>query len=231
MSRDGAAALPGLGKPSRRWRAAARLGAALALAAVLWTPPPTFASAIKRIDVTVVEAAGEDTPYVVEAELLVAVPLEVVWAVLTDFDSMANFVPNLTESRVASRAGDRLAVRQKGVARFGPFRFAFDTAREIELQPYTTVRSRQLTGNLRKVESTTQFTHNDGGTRVRYRVEVVPGFWLPGFIGRRLIEHEVREQFAAIVREITRRQSGATRPATVETPAAMTVKEAGAAAR
>jgi carbon monoxide dehydrogenase subunit G len=156
---------------------------------------------------TRVEVVKQGEVYVVDAALDVAVPIAEAFAVLTDFDRMARFVPNLTESRVRSREGSRVWVEQKGVARFGLLRFPFDSVREIDLAPDESVRSRQLSGAARAALSLTRFSATGASTQIRYHAEVDPGFWLPAWISRRLIEHEVRAQFDAIAAEMLRRHS------------------------
>lgn len=145
--------------------------------------------------------------YWVVATLLAPVPLRQAWAVLTDFDAMASFVPNVKESRVISADGQALSLRQSGVARFGPFSYRFESTRRIELRPYASIQSSQLSGSLRKMESITTLTEAAGGTRIVYRVELVPALPFPGLVGETLVSHEVSEQFEAIVAEMLRRQA------------------------
>jgi len=38
-------------------------------------------------------------------------------------------------------------------------------------------------------------------------VEVIPGFWFPGFIGEAFLRDEINEQFEAIVREMLSRRA------------------------
>jgi carbon monoxide dehydrogenase subunit G len=191
---------------------------------VIWRLAPVFvalllAPALARAEsVAKVQVVKQGDAYVVEATISAPVPLAEAWAVLTDFDQMARFIPNLTESDIRERQGNRIKVHQKGVARFGLFRFPFDSLREIDLTPNEMVRSRQISGATRSAQSQTIFTESGGVTRISYRAEIEPGFWLPAFISRPFIEHEVREQFEAIVGEMTRRHglaTGARSPASV----------------
>jgi len=183
------------------------------IVALLLAPAVACADAVT--DVQVVER-GE--AFVVEVAIVAPVPLVDAWAVLTDFDGMARFVPNLTESDVRERQGNRITVQQKGVARFGPFRFPFDSMREIHLTPNEMVRSRQISGAIRSAQSQTTFVETGGETRIRYRAEIEPGLWMPAFFSLRFIKHEVREQFEAIVGEMMRRRGLApsVRPAEVK---------------
>jgi carbon monoxide dehydrogenase subunit G len=178
-----------------------------------------LAPAVARAEsVARVQVVKQGDAYVVEATILAPVPLAEAWAVLTDFDHMARFIPNLSESDIRERHGNRIEVHQKGVARFGLFKFPFDSLREIDLTPNEIVRSRQTSGATRSAQSQTIFVETGGVTRISYRAEIEPGFWMPALISRPFIEHEVREQFEAIVAEMMRRHAlaaGARPPASV----------------
>ncbi len=93
---------------------------ALLLGGLLGGVVPVLAAVDTQIDVS---RSGE--LYVVDAVMVVPFSPREAWDVLTDFDAMASFVPNLEVSRVTSRSGDRLQVEQRGVARWGPLSQTF----------------------------------------------------------------------------------------------------------
>jgi hypothetical protein len=194
---SGAGARTGLGGLARAWWLALALAAGPAAGA--GEPPAQSSIAVRR----------DGETFVVVAVLFAPVTRREAWEVLTDFDRMAGFVPSLSESRVLNRTGDRLTVFQKGVVRFGILAFAFESLREVDLEAEQVVRSRNIGGNLRRLDSFTGFAAADAGTLISYRVEVIPEFWIPGFIGEALLRHEVAEQFEAIVGEMLRRRAGA----------------------
>ena len=162
--------------------------------------------------VQTLEVRRQGDGYVIDASFLAPVPRTLAWSVLTDFDAMARFVPNLQESRITAGTGQQITVRQRGVARFGPFEFPFDSVRRIELRPPGSIDSMQTAGNLRRLESHTTLAVAPGGTLVSYRVELLPGSDFPALIGAVFLRHEVREQLEAIVQEMLRRQGAATPP-------------------
>jgi ribosome-associated toxin RatA of RatAB toxin-antitoxin module len=143
---------------------------------------------------------------VVDAILLAPVSQREAWGVLTDFDAMSGFVPNLEASRVTSRDGGHLRVEQRGVARWGPLAHAF-TMREVELEPITQVRSQSVAGSLRQVKSLTQFAAVAGGTEIRHHLELGIDTWMPDLLIEPFLRHEVREQFEAVVGEMLRRRA------------------------
>lgn len=145
--------------------------------------------------------------YVVDALIVVPFSPREAWDVLTDFDAMARFVPNLEVSRVTSRSGDRLQVEQRGVARWGPLSQVFTMVREIELQPIDEVRSKSIGGSLRQVSSVTRFAAAVGGTEIHHHLEFSVDTWMPSFLAQPFLQHEVREQFDAVVGEMLRRRA------------------------
>jgi carbon monoxide dehydrogenase subunit G len=156
-----------------------------------------------RVDVDVERDGGI---FRIDATLFAPVPLAVAWDVLTDFEHMEQFVPNVRDSRIVSRQGERLTVAQRGVAKFGPLAFAFESERIVEMSRHSEIRSIQVKGNMRRLESFTRFTATGGGTQLSYRVEVEPGALFPAALTERFLVHEIREQFEAIVDEMIRRQ-------------------------
>ena len=144
---------------------------------------------------------------VVDAALVAPVSQPEAWAVLTDFNAMSRFVPNLESSRIAQREGDRLRVEQRGIARWGPLAHSFSMVRNIELQPMSQVRSESVDGSLKQVKSLTRFTTVAGGTEIRHHIEFGVDTWMPDLLVEPFLRHEVREQFEAVVDEMLRRRA------------------------
>ena len=54
----------------------------------------------------------------VQAQAVVQAPLSIVWATLTDYERLPEFIPGIETSRVLARDGHRITVAQTGQARF-----------------------------------------------------------------------------------------------------------------
>lgn len=156
--------------------------------------------------------------FAIDLTMYAHVPPALAWAVLTDFQHMAGFVPNLTRSQVISSQGNVLQVSQKGRARYGPFSTEFESIRDIQLTPKREIRAHGTGGSVKQMESLMQLETTDDGTRLRYHAEVLPGFWFPPWIGTALIRHETAEQFSAVIGEMQRRQSALAPADTARTP-------------
>jgi carbon monoxide dehydrogenase subunit G len=146
-----------------------------------------------------------DTLYVT-VDMRVAVKPRRAWEVMTDFDRMAGFIPNLSSSKVVARNGNRLKVEQKGTYALGPWSFPFESIREVELSPYTKVSSHATSGSMKNMDSVTHFVADGQNTRVNYNATLVPSLSIPPLIGPSLINSEVREQFQGMRDEMVRRE-------------------------
>jgi hypothetical protein len=174
--------------------------ACAALLAALASPPARAALDMQ------ISVARRGEVLVVDAVFVAPVSQREAWVVLTDFDAMSRYVPNLDESHIAARNGDRLRVEQRGVARWGPLTHSFTMVRDIQLDPMSEVRSASIGGTMRQVQSQTRLAAVSGGTEVRHHIEFAVDTWMPDVLIEPFLRHEVREQFEAVVAEMLRRR-------------------------
>lgn len=175
-----------------RWFALALLATALACPAA---PAPIR-------DIRVVQ---EGSTYVCDVDMLVAVPQSVAWSVLTDFDHMAQWVPNVRSSRVLQREGAAITVEQRGVVKLGIAGFPYATERRIELHAPAAIHATQTKGSLQRVESLMLLEPDGAGTHLTYHLELVPSRLAGAVLSTRNLEQELAEQFGAIIGEMLRR--------------------------
>lgn len=172
---------------------------------LLATSPAVLAAGPAVLDQDV-RVARADGGFVVDVVMHAPVRPAQAWAVLTDFEHMASFVPNLKISRVLERSDSVLKVQQQGVARYGLFSASFESLREIRLTPSSEIRAHGLGGNIQRMESLMRLEPEGNGTRLSYHAEALPGFWFPPMIGPALVRHETAEQFSAMLDEMQRRR-------------------------
>ena len=184
-----------------------RLPAAALLSLLLTIPPLSPARAAQNDDgVDISISVDGDEVHLDISALIEAKPREV-WAVFTDFDRMAEFVSNLKSSQVIARnSPTAFTVEQHGRAGAGPLSFTLDSVREIQMKPFEWVRSKLLSGGMKRFDGITRFSEERGKTRVTYHSDAVSGVWIPPVIGRKLIEDEAREQFTQMLQEVLRRK-------------------------
>jgi len=141
----------------------------------------------------------------VDIRALVPVLPRIVWDVLTDYNRIATFVPGLKVSRLLSGAGEPLLLEQKGGVSVAVFSFDIDVVARVEELPFNTIRFEAVRGNMREMRGEWNVEDLGEGSRLRYRVHVVPSFWVPPVIGPALIRRNFLEQFDALTREMMRR--------------------------
>ena len=158
-------------------------------------------SPVRNIDVVY-----ENATYVVNAEMYAPVSQDVVWEVLTDFANMQKWVPNVVESRIVKPGEKQLTVEQHGNAKFAGLSFGYTSQREMVLNPQQTIQATQVKGSLRKMQSLMTLSPEAGGTKMQYRLEVVPNFLAATVMSPDFLKHEINEQFTAIVGEMLKRK-------------------------
>ncbi|MBL8448916.1 MAG: SRPBCC family protein [Dechloromonas sp.] len=188
--------------------------AALCFAAFLFVlPDSVHAAATPTLIDDDVEVSFDQGTYFGHLNFLLPVPPGVAWEVLTDFDQMARFIPNLEESRVLNRDAQGATIAQKGRIRYGILSFAFESERRVEFHPQEgLLLARALSGTARHMASTLRLQAEGTGTRLDYRVEMIPGRWVPSSLGKSGMRHEMAEQFSAIAVEMLRRAERAAPP-------------------
>ena len=132
------------------------------------------------------------------------------WKVLTDYDRLAEFVPDMETSRVMSRNGNEAVVEQKGKARVLFFSFPVDLRLAVVERPYERVVSRAVAGNFREMRGTYSLETGQGRILLRYTGRMVPDFFVPPLIGTLALKHNVETSFRALVDEIERRNKPVT---------------------
>ncbi len=177
----------------------------LALALIASSPCLAQAFIAPDRDLNVHAERDGDTLHVT-VDMRVAVKPRRAWEVMTDFDRMAGFVPNLSSSRIVARNGNRLKVAQKGTYTLGLWNFPFESMRDVELFPYTRVTSHATGGSMKNMDSVTYFEAEGQNTRVNYNATLTPALSIPPLLGPSLISSEVREQFQGMHDEMLRRE-------------------------
>ena len=185
--------------PERRrvgsWRSAALLAVFLIARAAAATETP----------IRSIEIVQDSDRYVADVVMFAPVPAHVAWEVLTDFEHMAAWVPNVRESKVIERESDTVTVEQQGVAKFGLASLPYTSLRQLQLDPRRTVRSTQIKGSMRRLESLMTLTQDGNGTQLTYHLEMVPAGLAAAVLSKDLLRHELTEQFTAIIEEMIRR--------------------------
>jgi hypothetical protein len=93
---------------------------------VLTSALSTTAGGVLAGEVISVQARRQGSAVQVTTQAIVRAPQELIWQTLTDYDHLAEFVPDLISSRVIERQGSTVTVEQAGKAHLWFFTYAID---------------------------------------------------------------------------------------------------------
>lgn len=130
-----------------------------------------------------------------------------IWKVLTDYDAMHIFVPDLTSSKVISRNGNEVIVAQEGKASFLFISKKIHLVLRVTEQPFSRIDIALVSGNMKQYAS-----HWDllpitregvfAGTRISYFGKLEPDFFAPSLFGSSMVETSVKKMVEAMIVEI-----------------------------
>jgi Polyketide cyclase / dehydrase and lipid transport len=154
----------------------------------------------------VVSAEKDGENIIIDVEMRVRAPLSVVWEVFTDYDHMTRFVSSVNSSRIVERSGNTVHVAQQSNTELGMLKFSFDNVRQVELVPYTEIRSRLISGDMKGSAFATRLMGDpDGTVRIYNHGVFIPTMWVPPVVGTAFLESQTRKQFFELRNEILRR--------------------------
>ncbi len=180
-----------------------RCGAATLIAACAFAGLPLSAAAQEiRIETS---RDGEHLNVKASAELRASA--RVAWEVISDYDHLADFIPDMTRSRVVSRDGNKVVIEQKGEVGFFFYWQPVDVVLEVLEQPPLRMDARGVSGNVRDLETSYALRATDAGVRLEYVGRFVPDFYLPPVIGIPVMRRVIERRFRAMVDEIQRRDA------------------------
>jgi len=131
----------------------------------------------------------------------------IAWEVLTDYDHLAEFIPDMHSSRVVQRNSDGVVVEQKGEFGFLFFRQPIEVTMAVSEEPPRRIVARAVAGNMKDMEGSYELQASEAGLRLGYSGRFVPDFFLPPLIGLPIVRRSLERRFRAMVEEIERRDA------------------------
>jgi carbon monoxide dehydrogenase subunit G len=151
---------------------------------------------------------GRDGDFItVSATAVMKVDQHVAWAVLSDYDQLAKFIPDMKSSRVISRDGNNVRVEQKGDVGFFFYREPVNMLLEVLEEPPNRITARGVEGNVKGLETRYELHPSGSGVKLDYAGRFVPDFTIPPLIGMPIMNHLIERRFRAMVAEIQRRDA------------------------
>ena len=153
--------------------------------------------AVKRVD------SGGMQVFEVTASGSVKAAPAAVWKVLTDYEAMPEFVPDLEKTKVLSRTGNRVIIEQSGMARFLFFSRTINLVVQAAEEPMSSIHISLVNGDMKVYDCRWTLTAlPDGGTRIDYSGKLVPKFYVPGVLGSNLIGRDIERMMAAVLQRL-----------------------------
>ncbi len=165
----------------------------MGLAATAPPPPP---------DVTV---AARDGLYHVTATFRVSQPASVAFAVLTDYERIPRFMPDVRKSQILERREHTTIVEQEAVARVMLFSRRVHLVLEIEEAP-NAIRFRDRCGqSFEHYDGVWTLSEAAGQVDISYTLAAKPTFDVPEFLLTRLLKRDAQTMIDRLRSEIARR--------------------------
>ena len=138
----------------------------------------------------------------------VAAPREVIWAVLTDYDNTAQWVPDMERSVVLSRRPGGATVEQSGRADVLFFHMAINSVVDVQEWPPNRIEVKLVRGDFKRLSGAYELKRlGDGDARyeLRWQGQLELAAAVPGFVAEPLLANNLKRSFAGLVQEIERR--------------------------
>ena len=149
---------------------------------------------------------------------------EQAFAVITDYDHMADFLPGMLSSKVVGRRGHSVVIEQSVQETLLFFKQRIDVRLEVNESPPTRLTITSLAGSFKSFTGVYELTRLDGGTLIEYRARFVPDFELPNVVGLYAVQRSLQRYLTALAVEIERR--GLVNPAQADADAKRTAADA-----
>jgi hypothetical protein len=157
----------------------------------------------------VLEVERAHDTFAVRIEIPVAVDVATAWQVLTDYDHLAEFVPDMRSSRMQRGEGGRLLLEQQGEAKFLFFSSRIDVTLEVEESPPVRLQFKAVRGNMKIMQGEWRVSATAAGIDLIYEAQLEPDFWVPPLIGSVIMRRDVARQVDGVVQEMLRRHAAA----------------------
>lgn len=164
---------------------------------------PKFELNVERVD-----GAEGDKVYQVTSSGTVEAAPAAVWRILTDYNHLADYLPNLTSTRVVSRNGDRAIVEQLGTARFLFFSRTIRLLVQVNERAPDRIDIGLIEGDMKVYRASWELSPLAGatGTRVVYTATIVPKFDVPGIVGTSVVKRDIARMMAAALLRLDRQE-------------------------
>lgn len=137
----------------------------------------------------------------INAKIQIPYSVEQVWQVLTDYEALAEFIPNLAKSRRLEHPAGGIRVEQVGTQRLLRFNFSARVVLDLEEKFPHEINFNMIEGDLKAFSGTWRlepYSSEQKGTKLCYSVRVWPKRTMPVAIIERRLCSDLRFNLLAI---------------------------------
>jgi ribosome-associated toxin RatA of RatAB toxin-antitoxin module len=129
--------------------------------------------------------------------------------VLTDYEQIPRFMPDVRSSRIVAREPEHVVVEQEATARVLFFSKTIHLKLLIRATPDTIAFKDACGRSFHRYEGAWTLREHEGRAIVRYELTAQPAFDVPGFILTRLLKRDADRMIARLRAEMTARAAAA----------------------
>ncbi|MEM1309004.1 MAG: SRPBCC family protein [Cyanobacteria bacterium P01_D01_bin.71] len=135
------------------------------------------------------------------ASISIPCPVEQVWGALTDYNNLANFIPNLTVSRCLETSDSRTLLEQVGSQCFLNIQFCARVVLNMVEQFPSRITFSMIEGDFQVFEGCWRLESevtSQSATRLNYEVTICPPRAIPAMLIERHLRHDLTQNLQAI---------------------------------
>ena len=152
-----------------------------------------------------IEVSEERGTYQVVATFRIPQPAAIAMTVLTDYDRIPRFMPDVRTSRVLERRENRVVVEQEAVAKFLLFSKQVHLVLDVEESPVLLRFQDRCKKAFSRYEGSWTLAEGPDRTDVTYKLTAKPTFDVPGFLVKRLMKRDAAGMIGRLQAEIAAR--------------------------
>lgn len=174
--------------------------------------PPVFSQVQVDAEKTGIEVTvrrmrqDEQSFFEMEASGFARSPQKKVWQVLTDYERLQAFVPNLLSSKLLERNGAEALIEMKGRVGFFIMSRTIHLVLRVTEHPFSTLDVTLVAGDMKRYATRwviAPSSHNGAnGTHISYSGMLEPDFFVPSLLGAALLRADVTQMLEAVIAEI-----------------------------
>jgi len=183
----------------------------LLLTMLLWAPAradDNVAAGAGTLELKVERVSSDDggKMYQIVSSGTVAAAPAAVWRILTDYNHMADYVPDMKSARVVERDGDKVILEQHGAARLLFFSRDIRLVVQVREQAPNRIDVSLIDGDMKVYHCKWEIVPvpATGGSKILYTATIEPKFYVPGLVGASLVKNDIARMMKAVLARLDR---------------------------